>query len=55
VAGADDFTPTHIAPIVVSWVANLTWTIWMAVIAQRTHGMEPAALGDGREGRRRHA
>lgn len=53
VAGADGFTPTHDVAIVVSWVVNLAWMIWLAVIAWRAHGMAPAALGDGRGARRR--
>jgi hypothetical protein len=52
VAGADGFTRTHDVAIVVSWVVNLAWMIWLAVIARRAHDLEPAALGDGGGGRR---
>ena len=52
VAGADGFTPTHDVAIVVSWVLNLAWMIWLAVIAWRTHGMEPTTVRDGGGGYR---
>jgi hypothetical protein len=53
VAGADGFTPTHDVAIVVSWVLNLAWMIWLAVVAWRTHGSEPTAVGNGGGRRRR--
>jgi hypothetical protein len=55
VAGADGFTPTHDVAIVVSWVVNLIWMIWLAVIARRTHGLKPTAVGDGGGGGRSDA
>jgi hypothetical protein len=35
VAGADGFTPTHDFLIVLTWVLNLVWMIWLTVIALR--------------------
>ena len=51
-AGADGFTRTHDMAIVASWVVNLAWVIWLAVVARRAHNLEPAALGDEGRGRR---
>ena len=43
-AGADEFTPTHNAPIVVSWVVNLAWTIWPAVSLSEPMAWNPQRL-----------
>lgn len=34
-AGSYGFTPTHDYLIVLTWVLNLVWMIWLAVIAIR--------------------
>jgi hypothetical protein len=47
VAGADGFTRTHDVAIVVSWVVNLAWIVWLMVVAWRAHDLEPAAHGAG--------
>ena len=52
VAGADGFTRTHDLAIVLSWVVNLAWMIWLVVIAWRARELEPASLVDGGGGRR---
>ncbi len=53
VAGADGFTRTHDLAIVLSWVVNLAWMIWLVVIAwRRARELEPASLVDGGGGRR---
>lgn len=52
VAGADGFPPTHDVAIVVSWVVNLAWMIWLVVVAWRARHVEPSALDDGSGGRR---
>ena len=48
VAGTDGFTRTHDVLIVLAWVLNLAWMIWLAVVARRAQDLEPAT--PGREG-----
>jgi hypothetical protein len=43
VAGTDGFTRTHDMLIVLAWVLNLAWMIWLAVAARRAHDLEPAS------------
>ena len=38
VAGTDGFTRTHDVLIVLAWVLNLAWMIWLAVVARRGAG-----------------
>jgi hypothetical protein len=40
VAGADGFTRTHDVLIVLAWVVNLVWMIWLVVVAWRVHDVE---------------
>ena len=35
VAGTDGFTRTHDFAIVLAWVLNLAWMIWLVVVARR--------------------
>ena len=37
VAGADGFTRTHDFAIVLAWVLNLAWMIWLVVVGRRMH------------------
>ena len=45
VAGTDGFTRTHDVLIVLGWVLNLAWMIWLAVVARRAQGLESALPG----------
>jgi hypothetical protein len=45
VAGTDGFTRTHDVLIVLTWVLNLAWMIWLAVVARRAHDLESAPPG----------
>ena len=45
VAGTDGFTRTHDALIVLAWVLNLAWMIWLAVVARRAQDLESAPPG----------
>jgi hypothetical protein len=45
VAGTDGFTRTHDVLIVLAWVVNLAWMIWLAVVARRAQNREPASPG----------
>jgi hypothetical protein len=38
VAGTDGFTRTHDLLIVLAWVLNLAWMVWLAVVARRPQG-----------------
>ncbi len=40
VAGADGFTRTHDVAIVVAWVLNLAWMIWLVVFSWRRQKLE---------------
>ena len=51
-AGAYGFTPMHDAAIVLAWVVNLVWMIWLAVVARREQAVEPTSPGNGRGGGR---
>ena len=51
VAGTDGFTRTHDMLIVLAWVLNLAWMIWLAVAARRAQDLEPATPGRNRPGR----
>ena len=37
VAGADGFTRAHDVLIVLAWVLNLVWMVWLVVLAWRAH------------------
>ncbi|MFP5346410.1 MAG: hypothetical protein ACLGIA_05235 [Actinomycetes bacterium] len=41
VAGTDGFTRTHDIAIVLGWVLDLAWMVWLAVLAWRTRDSEP--------------
>jgi hypothetical protein len=43
ISGADGFTPTHDLVIVLSWVVNLAWMIWLVVVGRRSHNLESAS------------
>jgi hypothetical protein len=45
VAGTDGFTRTHDVLIVLGWVLNLAWMIWLAVVARRAQDPESASSG----------
>jgi hypothetical protein len=45
VAGTDGFTRTHDVLIVLAWVLNLAWMIWLAVVARRAQDLESASPG----------
>ena len=45
VAGTDGFTRTHDVLIVLAWVLNLGWMIWLAVVARRAQDLESASPG----------
>ena len=51
VAGTDGFTRTHDVLIVLAWVLNLAWMIWLAVVARRAQNLEPASPGHEGAGR----
>jgi hypothetical protein len=51
VAGTAGFTRTHDLLIVLAWILNLVWMIWLAVVAWRAQDLEPASPGS--EGVRR--
>ena len=52
VAGTDGFTRTHDALIVLAWVLNLAWMIWLAVVARRTQNLRSATPADEGASRR---
>jgi hypothetical protein len=52
VAGAYGFPRTHDFAIVVAWVLNLAWMIWLVVVARRVRDLEPASPGNEGVGRR---
>jgi hypothetical protein len=43
VASADGFPRTHDFAIVLAWVLNLVWMIWLVVVARRAQDFEPAS------------
>jgi hypothetical protein len=43
VAGSEGFSPTQSVAIVVAWVLNLAWMIWLVVVAWRIRGSEPSS------------
>jgi hypothetical protein len=45
VAGSEGFTPTHDLLIVLTWVLNLAWMTWLAVVAWRTQPSEAPSSG----------
>jgi hypothetical protein len=45
VAGTEGFTRTHDLLIVLAWVLNLAWMIWLAVVARRAQDLKPATPG----------
>jgi hypothetical protein len=45
VAGSDGFSRTHTSAIVLAWVLNLAWMVWLVVAAWRKQDVEPAAPG----------
>jgi hypothetical protein len=52
VAGADGFPRMHDYAIVLAWVLNLVWMIWLVIVARRTQDVEPASPGNEDTGRR---
>jgi hypothetical protein len=46
VAGTDGFPRTHDFAIVLAWVLNLAWMIWLVVAARREQDFEPASPGN---------
>jgi hypothetical protein len=46
VAGAYGFPRMHDYAIVLAWVLNLAWMIWLVIIARRTQDLEPASAGN---------
>ena len=55
VAGSEGFSRTHTIAIVLAWVLNLTWMIWLVVVAWRMQDSEPVSPGRCRRGLpRRH-
>jgi hypothetical protein len=44
-AGADGFTRAHDFAIVLAWVLNLVWMIWLVIVAWRARDVEPASPG----------
>ena len=42
VAGSEGFSPTQSVAIVVAWVLNLVWIIWLVIVARR---MQDSELG----------
>lgn len=51
VAGTEGFTPTQTIAIVLAWVLNLAWMIWLVVVARRVQDLEPRRLANERVGR----
>lgn len=51
-AGTNGFTRTHDVEIVLAWVLNLAWMIWLVAIAWRRQDVEPASPGGGGVGGR---
>jgi hypothetical protein len=47
VAGADGFTGTHDLVIVLAWVLNLAWMIWLVVVAWRAPASASQVSGPG--------
>jgi hypothetical protein len=47
VAGADGFPQTHDLAIVLAWVLNLVWMIWLVVVAWRAQDLRLFALNLG--------
>jgi hypothetical protein len=45
VAGSEGFTQTHTIAIVLAWVLNLAWMVWLVVAAWRKQAVEPAPPG----------
>ena len=45
VAGADGFPRTHDFAIVLAWVLNLAWMIWLVVVAWRMQDSEVPSPG----------
>ena len=46
VAGAYGFPRMHDHAIVLAWVLNLGWMIWLVIVARRNQDVEPASAGD---------
>ena len=44
VAGSEGFSPTQSVAIVVAWVLNLVWMIWLVIVARRMQDSETSAL-----------
>ena len=42
-AGSEGFSPMHSLAIVLAEVLNLTWMIWLFVVARRMQNLEPAS------------
>ena len=45
VAGSEGFSPTHSIAIVLAWVLNLAWMIWLVVVAWRMQDSEHVSPG----------
>jgi hypothetical protein len=46
VVGAEGFSHTMSTAIVVSWVLDVVWMIWLAIVAWRMPNLEPRQLAD---------
>jgi hypothetical protein len=49
VDGSEGFPPMHDMVIVVAWVLNLAWMIWLAVVAWRMRDSKAAPLSSSAE------
>jgi hypothetical protein len=45
VAGVDGFTRAHDFLIVLAWVLNLVWMVWLVVLAWRAHRSTTKTVG----------
>ena len=48
VAGSEGFSQTQTIAIVLAWVLNVAWMIWLVVVAWRMQDSEPRRLADER-------
>jgi hypothetical protein len=46
VAGTNGFTRTHDVLIVLAWILNLVWMIWLVVVAWRARRLEGVGRRD---------
>lgn len=47
-AGSEGFSQTHTIAIVLAWVLNLAWMIWLVVVARRMQDLQPVGSRPGR-------